>query len=206
MLFRSAIHCHPLLPTAPHFSPLPPTFPHHCLPLLSTAPCSPFLTSPYSSLRFGTLWRASRDKHILTPQEYKKCMEKAFKRAKKVSSTGGGPEVFRTFDLFAIPDYFQFLNQLTDPHFANYWKTDSTQLQWKFKKVARDFVGTLTVVACPRPLSSSFNSPPLPPPPSFPCRFPRLFLTSFRSSFGRPQHIPTVLSRSCLRNGAHTGT
>ena len=93
--------------------------------------------------RFGTLWKASRGSHLLTPNDYSKLLRKAFarkqkqqvaqesddeehnaKRKREKAAMGDKkkkpPEVFRTFDIFVLPNYEAILDSMKDPAFSHH--------------------------------------------------------------------------------------
>ncbi len=79
--------------------------------------------------RFGVLWRAIRDKTVITPKEYEEIMHKAF------SSEG---MKFYLEDIFAVPDYKLFFRPFVDATISGYTKLSQTQLCFRFERFEDD--------------------------------------------------------------------
>jgi hypothetical protein len=79
--------------------------------------------------RFGVLWRAIRDKTVITPQEYEQIMRKAF-----------DTEVMKFYleDIYAIPDYKEFFRPFLDSTLSGYTKLSQTQLCFRFERFEGD--------------------------------------------------------------------
>jgi hypothetical protein len=74
--------------------------------------------------KFGALWKATRSKNVITPQGYKRAVEKAL--------LSDGCQVF---DLHVLPDWASYLNVCRDKKFGLADKMEHTQLVWRFQKV-----------------------------------------------------------------------
>jgi hypothetical protein len=76
---------------------------------------------------FGRLWKYSvRDKHLLTPDDYKEAVIKA-------CTTQNTPA--EVVDIFVVPDYTSFFEGCGDKNLGNYSKKEATQLQFVFQAV-----------------------------------------------------------------------
>jgi hypothetical protein len=79
--------------------------------------------------KFGVIWLFTREKHILTPQDYKTAIEQALRK-----DVGGGVKVF---DLFIIPDYVRYMKGCRDDYFQFADKLEHTQHVWRFQRVPK---------------------------------------------------------------------
>ncbi len=75
---------------------------------------------------FGHIWKWMRTEHVLTVDEYKNGIERAF---------AGTVINAKVEDVYVIPDYASPLNNAIDPAFGNFAKLQHTQLQWSFEAV-----------------------------------------------------------------------
>jgi hypothetical protein len=76
--------------------------------------------------KFALIWKKIRDRHILTPQEYKIAIAAALEYK----------ELFvLVHDLFVVPDYTSLLSSLIDGNFGRYAKGEWTHLQFEFVAV-----------------------------------------------------------------------
>jgi hypothetical protein len=74
--------------------------------------------------KFGTLWKATRNVHILTPQDYKAYLETVF--------CGKKEEEFKVIDIICVPDYETIFESCMDNTIRDWAKRQNAQLQWKF--------------------------------------------------------------------------
>ena len=77
--------------------------------------------------KFGQIWVHTRDRHLVSPQEYADAVRQALK-----SDVGG--VIIR--DLFVLPDYVSYLQPYHDKHFGLADKVEYTQHVWRFQRVA----------------------------------------------------------------------
>jgi hypothetical protein len=76
--------------------------------------------------KFAKIWRIIRSAHVLTPQQYEELIIKAL---------GTNTFLCEVIDIFAIPDYIQFLEKYIDPEFERFAKQKWTQLEFTFEAV-----------------------------------------------------------------------
>ena len=80
--------------------------------------------------KFGTLWKATLRRPILTPQEYAKLVRECLGKNRDIQ--------VEVIDIFVCPDYINLMWDCIDQDIKNVWKKDQTQLQWFFEAVPRD--------------------------------------------------------------------
>jgi hypothetical protein len=78
--------------------------------------------------KFGVIWKRCRNDHIRSPQEAAEMICGAFK---KTSDSLG----VKVVDVFAVPDYWNYITKFVDPKLGRAWKEEWTQLQWSFEAV-----------------------------------------------------------------------
>jgi hypothetical protein len=76
---------------------------------------------------FGRLWKAVRNAHVNTPQEYERMIVKSLSVHDNYDA--------EVCDFFTIPDYKAMLDPAMDHKFGCYCKEDQTQLQFIFEAV-----------------------------------------------------------------------
>jgi hypothetical protein len=80
--------------------------------------------------KFGVIWLKFRNMHISSPQEAAALFKEAFLRADNSMPVN-------IVDIFAVPDYWNYITQFMDPKLGRAWKEEWTQLQWTFEAVDR---------------------------------------------------------------------
>jgi hypothetical protein len=74
--------------------------------------------------KFGVIWKATRSKNVLTPQDYKKKVERALRHDR-----------CKVIDVVVLPDYSAYINACNDKHFGYAEKVEYTQHVWRFQAV-----------------------------------------------------------------------
>ena len=80
--------------------------------------------------KFGTLWKATLKRPILTPQEYAKLVRQCLGKSRNIQ--------VEVIDIFVCPDYINLMWDCIDHDIKHIWKREQTQLQWCFTAVPRD--------------------------------------------------------------------
>jgi hypothetical protein len=76
--------------------------------------------------KFGVIWLFTRKKHILSPGEYKRMVQRALK-----NDLGG----CRVEDVLVLPDYVKYLGECRDKSFGLSDKMEYAQHVWRFQKI-----------------------------------------------------------------------
>lgn len=79
--------------------------------------------------KFGALWKATRSRNVITPQHYKKAVEKA------LQSDG-----CKVFDVNVLADWVKYINVCRDKYFGLSDKMEHTQHLWRFQKTEVSFI------------------------------------------------------------------
>ena len=78
--------------------------------------------------KFGVIWTRFRNEHIRSPQEAAEMIITAFKNTKDQLPV-------KIVDVFAVPDYWNYIVGFFDPNLGRAWKEEWAQLQWTFEAV-----------------------------------------------------------------------
>jgi hypothetical protein len=81
--------------------------------------------------KFGVIWKAFRDRSVLSPQAAKGVFMGAFNKSSASLPT-------HVVDVFVVPDYCAYLAGCMDSQFARYAKQEWTQLQFIFEAVEKN--------------------------------------------------------------------
>jgi len=80
--------------------------------------------------KFGVIWLRFRNKHISSPQEAATLFQEAFLREDRSLPV-------EVIDIFAVPDYWNYMVPFLNPNIGRAFKEEWTQLQWTFEAVDR---------------------------------------------------------------------
>lgn len=86
--------------------------------------------------KFARIWVKIRNNSILTPSEFKDALDKLFVDSRLP---------FETVDVFALPNYNESLQKISDTEFKGWSKTKYFQAQWIFTKTIRSSTNPLGV-------------------------------------------------------------
>ena len=80
--------------------------------------------------KFGTLWKATLKRPILSPQEYRQLVRTCLGKNRNIQ--------VEVIDIFVCPDYINLMWDCIDHDIKSIWKKEQAQLQWCFEAVPRD--------------------------------------------------------------------